>query len=184
MRIRWAIVLVGLALVVSCGDPAPEPAPEPAEEAVVEPTADEKMAVLVGMCEAAMPEIQARQADNSLYNRLGERDGIETIMRTMVEVHMGNPEIKPLFDGVDIENFIKNSTDFVSAGAGGDEEYKGRDIPAVHERMNLDTALFLEAGADLEEAMKQLGIGDAEIQEIMCALVSLRGLVLPEEGGA
>ncbi len=57
-------------------------------------------------------------------------------------------------------------------------------IPTVHERMNLDTGLFLEAGADLEAAMKQLSIGDAEIQEMMCALISLRGMVLPAEGDA
>lgn len=184
MKIREVMVPIGLAFLISCGSPAPDPEPEIEVDAVVEPTPDEKMAEIVAVCEAAMPAIEQRQAENSLYNRLGGHGGIQRIITTMVEIHLENPDIRPLFDGVDIDNFIKNSTDFVSAGTGGDEQYAGRDIPTVHERMELTPGLFLEAGADLEAAMRQLGIGDAEIQEMMCALVSLRGLVLPPDGNA
>ena len=185
MKIRGTVVLIGLALLIACGYNAPAPEPEPeAAEPVAELTPAEQVAEMANACEAALPEIEQRQAEQSLYDRLGGQDGIKTIMIKVVEVHMENPAIKPLFDGVDIEAFLEHSTQFMSAGAGGDVEYTGRDITNVHEHMNLTPELFLEAGADVETAMKDLGIGAEEAQEVMCALVSLRGLVLPAEDDA
>ena len=190
MKSRIAVVLSTSLLVAACSGETPEPPPDTVtsdaaagDMTATEPTPDEQMAELVQMCADAAPAIEQRQAERSLYERLGQREGIRAVLTEMVDVHMGNPDIKPLFDGVDIERFLENSTDFISAGTGGDAEYKGRDLTEVHQRMNLNNALFLAAGADLEQAMQNLGVGADERQEVMCALVSLRGLVMPESAG-
>lgn len=191
MKFRGAIVWIGVGLMISCGGGGSSPEPEveaaPVEQAAAEPTPDEQIAALASECEAAMPAIEQRQAEQPLYDRLGGQEGIKTILTQMVEAHLENPEIAPLFDGVDIDAFVEHSTQFVSAGAGGagaDVEYNGRSVEEVHAGMNLTPALFLAAGKDLTKAMTQLEVGEAEQQEMMCALVSLRGLVLPAEGGA
>ncbi len=185
MKFFAASLLMVSVVLWSCSGSTPAPEAEPVAEIeeAAEPPAevdpDEQLAEMARDCAEAAAEIEQRQAERSLYERLGGRDGIRTIMVEMVDVHMANPVIKPLFDGVDMDRFIENSTDFLAAGAGGDVEYTGRDVTSVHERMNLTSSLFLEAGADLETAMQNLEIGPDEQQEVMCALVGLRDLVLP-----
>ena len=190
MMLRAGSSLILLVLVLACSESTPRPeievAGEPTHDAEVasgqEPGDD--LAEMARACDEAATAIAQRQAERSLYERLGGREGIEAIMVEMVDVHMTNPDIRPLFDGVDIDGFIKNSTDFLAAGAGGDVEYTGRDVPSVHERMNLTSSLFLAAGADLQKAMQNLELGPDEQEEVMCALVSLRGLVLPTDADA
>ena len=186
MRVRTTLALIILTMSWSCSESTSPPGIESAEQAetvavsaVEDP--DAQPAAMAGACEEAAADIEQRQAERSLYDRIGGRDGIQAILVEMVDLHMANPEIKPLFDAVDMDRFFRNSTDFVSAGAGADVEYTGRDVTAVHERLNLTSSLFLAAGADLEQAMQNLGVAPDERQEMMCALVSLRGLVLPAE---
>ncbi len=182
MKLRVIFLLLASLLLWSCSGSTSAPEAEPVQAPPTEQNPDEQLAEMAQDCAAAAPEIARRQGERSLYERLGGHERIRAMMVEMVDVHMGNPEIKPLFDGVDMDRFLENSTDFLAAGAGADVEYTGRDVTSVHERMNLTPALFLAAGADLETAMQNLNVGPDERQEVMCALVSLRGLVLPEPG--
>jgi hemoglobin len=188
MKLRDVLALSVLISVAACSEPASEPAPEPgagaapAEEATAEPSVDEQFAALVASCEAAAPAIEARQAESSLYDRLGGRDGIRALMEHVVEVHADNPEMAPYFTDVDIDRFLENTTDFLVIGAGGEADYQGRDIVELHSTMNITPEVFLQAGGDFQIAMNDLGIGEDEAQEVVCALVSLRGMVMATEG--
>ena len=185
MKLRLGLALSALVVLFACGESAPEPQPEPeaapAEEAAAEPSAEEQFADMIAACEAAAPEIEARQAESSLYDRLGGREGIRGLMEHLVEVHAENPKMAPLFAETDIDNFLQNSTDFLVIGAGGEAEYNGRDIEELHADMNITPELFMEAGKDFQIAMSDRGIGENEAQEVLCALVSLRDLVMAND---
>jgi len=50
--------------------------------------------------------------------------------------------------------------------------------------MNLTNADFMAAGNDIVQAMKNLGYGQNEIDELVCAFVGLRGMVVLADGSA
>jgi hemoglobin len=95
-----------------------------------------------------------------------------------VRLHSINPDFERFWGSVDEERLTKNVADFVSSGTGGPKVYSGRDMPTAHARLELSSADFLSAGADVTHAMKNEGYGDAEIQELVCILVSMKDLVI------
>ena len=181
-NIATLCVFVLLALVVGCGGPAEEAAVEAAEEVeapvVVELTPDEKVAGLEQMCTEAMEAITTRQAESSLYDRVGGREGINTVVVDTVGRHQVNEDIKHLLEGVDADHLIAQVTDFLVVATGGEGEYNGQDMVAAHAHMSLTNADFLAAGGDLGAAMESAGWGENESQELLCAFVSLRGDVV------
>lgn len=148
--------------------------------AVVEQTPDEQVAGLEQMCAEAMEAITARQAEASLYDRVGGRDGIHTVVVDTVGRHQVNEPIKHLFEGGNPEHLIAQVTDFLVVATGGEGEYNGMDMVAAHANMGLTNAAFLAAGGDLGAAMESSGWGENESQELLCAFVSLRGDVVTQ----
>jgi hemoglobin len=172
-------VLILLLALVGCG--GSEKAEEQVAEApaeVVEPTPDEKVAELERMCADAGPAMEARQAETTLFERVGGRDGLQAVVDDTVDRHLQNKEIKHLFEGVDIDNLKSLVTDFLVVGTGGEGEYAGRDMNAAHAHLELTNAMFLSAGGDLGAAMDSAGWGEDEKQELLCAFVGLRGEVV------
>ena len=77
--------MLAVVAVVACGgesDTAPEEPAAPAETAAAEeaPAADPVAEMQAG-CAAAAEAIAARQAETSLYDRLGGRDAIHAVMK-------------------------------------------------------------------------------------------------------
>ena len=94
----------------------------------------------------------------SLYERLGETKGIESLVEDVVEAHMNNPVIKARFlpykDKPDHLNQIKKHVvDFFDAGSGGPAVYTGRDMPMTHRGMNINEAEYM---ATIDDILKVL----------------------------
>jgi hemoglobin len=163
------------AVFAGCAGPAEEPE---VQAAAVEPTPDEHVAELEQMCADAGPDMETRQAEATLYDRVGGRDGIQLVVEDTVRRHLENEHIKHMFDGVDIERLEGLVTDFLVVGTGGEGEYHGRSMPDSHARLEMTNADFLAAGGDLKAAMEGAGWGEDEQQELLCAFVGLRGEVV------
>lgn len=142
------------------------------------PTPDQQVAALETMCAEAQDAMKARQAQTALYDRLGGRESIYAVVHDVVQRHLRNDAIVELMDGVDPDHLVEQVTDFLSAATGGDVTYTGADMATAHAHLELTNADFLAAGGDVEAALVAAGVGSAEIQEVMCAFVSLRGEVV------
>jgi len=143
-----------------------------------QPTVDEQMDGLVTMCAESQDARAARQAAEPLYDRLGGYDQIYELTTEIVRLHSINPDFERFWGSVDEERLTKNVTDFVTSGTGGPKVYTGQDMPTAHAHLELSSADFLSAGADVTHAMKNMGYGEAEIQELVCILVSMKDLVI------
>jgi hemoglobin len=141
-------------------------------------TPDQKVAQLESMCTGAADAMKERQAQSSLYDRLGGRESILVVVQDVVQRHLQNEAIVRVMEGVDTDRLVVQVTDFLSAATGGDVVYKGADMVSTHAHLGLTNADFLAAGGDVEAALVAAGVGPAEIQEVMCAFVSLRGEVV------
>ncbi|GAB4341841.1 MAG: hypothetical protein Kow0037_28780 [Calditrichia bacterium] len=115
----------------------------------------------------------------SLYDRLGQRDGIERIVRDAVNAHLNNPIVKTRYENTDdLEHAIKMSIDFFCAGSGGPQEYHGRDMLETHKGMNVSEQEFIEVVDDILGALKKNNVKEAEQQEVLAILYSLKGQII------
>ncbi len=171
----WLVVLTVLS-VVACGGDAPSPEAEP--ETTTEPTLDELVLALDADCTAAEEAIQARQAESSLYDRLDGHDGIHSVVTEIIRLHRQNETIVHVMEGVDDTHLIDQVADFLAQATGGDVTYEGRDMVEAHAHLELTNEHFLAAGGDVQTAMQTAGVGEDEIQEIMCLFASLRSEVV------
>ena len=177
---------LALVLVVGCaGGTAEKAEPAPAAEtkSAAQPTIDETIASLESGCAAAADAMAARQAERKLAERLGGRDAIHAVVTDVVRRHRANAAIAHLFDGVDDAHLIDQVTDFLASAAGADVAYGGRDMVTAHEHLAITNQHFLAAGGDVQAALQAAGVGEGEIQEVMCMFASLRDQVVKADGG-
>ncbi len=117
-------------------------------------------------------------AGPSVYERLGEMDGITQIVTDTVELHHNNPDIGHFFDGVDDENLIKHVVAFFAAGTGGPANYEGRDMTSSHASMDMSDADFDSAVSDVAKAAEANGIDADTIAAVGAILESLRPAIM------
>jgi hemoglobin len=142
------------------------------------PSAEEKMAGLVGMCEASAEARTARHEARPLYDRLGGYEGIHALTKEIVRLHQENEDFRLMMTYVDGEHLAKQVADFMASGTGGTTHYRGRNIRDAHAHLQMTTADFLSAGGDVIKAMQNLGHGQEEIDEVVCILVSMSDQVI------
>lgn len=170
-KIILSAVLVTLTTGCASYHKEPERVQAPATEQ--EPaSAKAQVAAIEATCIKSADAIKQRQADKSLYLRLGGRNGIKELSARLYAAHAANKQIGHMFKDVAREPFIEHVTDFFVAHSGGEGTYQGRSMAQVHEQLGISYSDFLSAGGDVQTVMKGLGHGDEEIQEAVCFLVS------------
>ncbi len=114
----------------------------------------------------------------SLYQRLGQAEGITAIVDDAVDRHAVNPLLAPRFSGKDLTHAKKMGAQFFCMGAGGPEHYEGRDLRTVHAGMNINEQELIATIDDFVTAMKGQGLASTEVNEVVAILYSLKGEVL------
>ena len=142
------------------------------------PTDAEQVAGVQKMCTDATIAIQKRQAEKSLFDRLGGDERITVLARKIIEAHQKNPKISPMFARIDTPKVIQHVAEFLVVGTGGKGAYTGKDMVSVHRNLNISNGDFLAAGGDVQAVMKDMSYGENEIQEIVCALTSFVPVVV------
>ncbi|MBI3154811.1 MAG: group 1 truncated hemoglobin [Burkholderiales bacterium] len=119
------------------------------------------------------------QATTSLYERLGKREGIARITRSLIENHMANPLVKTRYErSENLERVEQRVIEFFCAGAGGPESYSGRDMLATHRGMNISEQEFVAVVDDAMAALESNGIDLGTRGEVLGILWSLKGEVI------
>jgi hemoglobin len=117
-------------------------------------------------------------AGPSVYERLGEMDGITRIVTDTVALHHKNPDIGHYFDGIDDAQLIRHVVAFFAAGTGGPANYEGRDMISTHATMQISDADFDSAVSDVAAAAEANGIDADTIAAVGAILESLRPAVM------
>ncbi len=118
------------------------------------------------------------QTTASLYDRLGRRDGITRITRTLIDNHLANPLVRSRFGVADRDKLEMHAIDFFCAGAGGPERYTGREMLAAHRGMNISDQEFVAVVDDTMAALETHGIDQATRNDVLGILWSLKSQVL------
>jgi len=119
----------------------------------------------------------------TLFERLGGREGISMIVDDTVENHMNNSAVNarflPLKENPEHLNIIKNHTiDFFTAGSGGPNNYKGKDMVAAHRGMNINHAEYMHVMDDIFMALDKNAIDEDTKKDVLAILWSLKGMII------
>ena len=114
----------------------------------------------------------------SLYDRLGQREGIARITRTMIDNHMANPLVNSRYGASDMPKVEQHVIEFFCAGAGGPEAYTGKDMIATHKGMNISEQEFVAVVDDAMAALATHNIDPATRNDVLAILWSLKGEVI------
>lgn len=115
---------------------------------------------------------------HSLYDRLGRRDGITRITRTLIENHLANPLVRTRYGASDMDKVETRVIEFFCAGTGGPETYTGADMVAVHRGMNINEQEFVAVLDDAMAALQAHDVDQATRDEVLSILWSLKGQVV------
>ncbi len=111
---------------------------------------------------------------DSLYVRLGKKEGIARIVSDVMAAHLANPAVKTRFENIkDMEHAKRMATEFFCAGCGGPETYTGRDMLTTHRGMNISEQEYIAVMDDILGALEKNGIEQQMRNEVVAILYSM-----------
>lgn len=117
----------------------------------------------------------------SLYERLGGEPGVRKLVNDVLDKNLNNPVIGHHFQNVDMNKLKQLVFEFFSMGTGGPHQYTGRDMRTTHVNLNISEEDFLRANHDTLLALEENGVGEAEKNEVIAILDSMKNdVVVPK----
>ena len=110
----------------------------------------------------------------SLFERLGGEEKVRKIVNDVLDRNYDNPLIGHHFQKVDLNKLKQLVFEFFSMGTGGPHQYSGRDMRSAHNGLNITKDDFERANLDTILALRENGVGEAEINEVIGILDSMR----------
>jgi hemoglobin len=117
---------------------------------------------------------------DSLFHKYGGFSTVGSIVLSFYEKVLDDEELRPYFDGIDMERLIRHQTDFMCMVLGGPVDYSGRDLRVAHERLNITVVDFLAVADLLEETFEEAGVEDDDIIAIIDIVKSTQGDIVNE----
>ena len=115
----------------------------------------------------------------TLYQRLGEADGIARLVDGVMAAHLVNPLVKTRFENIkDMAHAKRMACEFFCAGAGGPQAYTGKDMLTAHKGMNISEQEYLAVMDDIVGAMNKNGIDEEAKKDVLAILYSLKGEII------
>ena len=115
----------------------------------------------------------------SLYERLGQKDGITRIVDDVMANHLSNAVVRTRFANIkDLDHARRMAAEFFCAGCGGPETYTGRDMLATHRGMNISEQEYIAVMDDILDALDKQGIDQSTQNEVVAILYSLKNEII------
>ena len=167
MRNRLAVVVASLSAAtlicaVACGGKKPPVAPEPPVTETV-PDAGE--------------EIEVDAAPRSLFERLGGKDGIGQVVDAFIKNIQADSRVSKSFAkmrGEHMRRFHDMLMDQLCEVTAGPCTYQGKDMKSAHKGLRVTNKQFDAVVEDLQAAMSELKVPDAEQAELVGHLSQMR----------
>ena len=113
------------------------------------------------------------QPDASLYQQLGEREGIANVVEDLLYLIVEDDRINQQFKGMDVAQFHHNLTDQLCELSGGPCTYTGREMRELHSDMAITDTQFNALAENLILAMEKNDIPTGAQNRLIKQLVPL-----------
>ena len=108
------------------------------------------IALVLGGCQSLN-----NKPDDSLYQQLGEREGIANVVEDLLYLIVDDDRINQQFKGMDVDQFHHNLTDQLCELSGGPCTFTGREMRELHSDMAITNTQFNALAENLILAMEQ-----------------------------
>jgi hemoglobin len=120
----------------------------------------------------------------SLYERLGQTAGIRTAVDDFYRRVLGDADLAPYFEGVDLAGLHSHQTDLLVQVTGGPAGYTGQELEAAHQRLDITPEAFDRVVGHLVATLTELGVSEEDIGAVGEALTAHRGEIVASESAA
>ena len=117
----------------------------------------------------------------TLYETLGGKGAVNAAVEGFYRKMLADGRVSPFFDGVDMDRQMAKQESFLTMVLGGPNEYTGKDMREGHKHLlekGLNDSHVDVVIEHLGATLKELGVGDAEIQQVAVLANSVRDDVL------
>jgi hemoglobin len=114
----------------------------------------------------------------TLYQQLGEGDGIAAVVDRLYELIMADETLAPFFVSTRLPQQKGHMAMFLAAATGGPNAYQGLDLDAAHAGRGIGDADFDQVIAYAAQALTEAGVDSETIGEVAGALLPLRAQVV------
>ncbi|WP_436925034.1 truncated hemoglobin [Halosimplex amylolyticum] len=125
----------------------------------------------------------------TLYERLGEREGIQTVVDDFYDRLLADEELGPFFDDADLETLRRTQTEFLCETAGGPETYDAAPVRDAHLDVPFTRQHVQRAITHLTESLDAAGVPDEDAETVIQAVAAYEDDLLataddgPDAGG-
>jgi len=118
----------------------------------------------------------------TLYDRIGGDVAVMAAVQRFYERVLADPRVSRFFVDLDMDVQVSKQVAFVTWALGGPAEYRGRPLRAAHAKLVADEGLgdehFDAVTSLLREAIEEMGVQAADVDEAMAVIASQRDEVL------
>jgi len=125
------------------------------------------MAVVSALCLAGSVQAADGAKGKSLYDRLGGKGAITSMVETFVGNVGGDARINGFFASTDLGKLKMHLVNQICEASGGPCTYTGRTMKQTHAGMGVDEAAFNALVEDLVKALDRHKVGKAEKDELL-----------------
>jgi hemoglobin len=164
-----ALVALTCAASFACGAKAPLPPTEPPVSEVVS--------------DAGPSDIDAASSSQTLYDRLGGKDGVDAIVDSFTKNLLADPRVNKAFkkskDG--LSQFKQHLAEQICQLGGGPCQYSGKTMADAHKGMGINDAQFDAVVEDLKLALDEKGASEQDKSELFAALAPMKGDIVTDK---
>lgn len=111
-------------------------------------------------------------AETTLYERLGEREGIRAVVDDFYDRLGADEDLGALFEDADMERLRRTQTDFLCEAAGGPETYDAAPVRDAHRHVPLDASDIERAVELLYESLDAYDVPEADADAVVEAIAA------------
>ncbi|MFC4986388.1 MULTISPECIES: group I truncated hemoglobin [Saliphagus] len=108
--------------------------------------------------------------DETLYERLGGRESIATVVDSFYEKVLDDERVAGYFDGIDMERQRIHQTQFLSAVTGGPVEYTGDEMASAHDHLDIAPEEFEAIATHLDRTLAEFEVSEDDREAVMDAV--------------
>ncbi|WP_224447956.1 group I truncated hemoglobin [Haloprofundus salilacus] len=114
----------------------------------------------------------------SVYREIGGLEAVESVVDDFYDRVLSDDRLVGYFEGMEMESLRAHQVQFISSVAGGPVEYSGADMREAHAHLDIDEEAFDTVGTYLEQALRDNGVADDNVEAIMAQVVELKDPVI------
>lgn len=118
---------------------------------------------------------------STLFERIGGVGAVDAAVDLFYRKVLGDPLLKPFFDGVDMKRQRAQQKAFLTVAFGGPNAYSGKDLRRAHAPLvarGLGDSHFSAVAGHLQATLKELGVQPDVVGEVMAIAASTHDDVL------